>query len=135
MEAVRAHGATASLESQAPLVAELKRKAAGHQWPNFMVVEGPIGVGKTTLATNLAAVLGYPLLLEPALENPFLGRVCREQGSDAVPTQLFFLLNRARQLADVSENSRVEAVLGSDYLMDKDRLFAEVTLDENELRR
>ena len=134
MEAARAPGATASLESQAPLVAELKRKIAGHEWPDFVVVEGPIGVGKTTLATNLAAVLGYPLLLEPALENPFLDRFYREQGRHALPTQLFFLLNRARQLADLSDNALVEPVLVSDYLMDKDRLFAEVTLDENEMR-
>ena len=134
MEAAGTQGAATSLETQAPLMIELKRKAARHQWPNFVAVEGPIGVGKTTLARNLAAVLGHPLLLEPALENPFLDRFYRERGRHALPTQLFFLLNRARQLADLSENALVEPVLVSDYLMDKDRLFAEVTLDENELR-
>ena len=117
-----------------PLVAELRRKAAGCQWPSFVAVEGPIGVGKTTLARNLAAVLDVPLLLEPALENPFLDRFYREKGRHALPTQLFFLLNRARQLADLSDGALVEPVLVSDYLMDKDRLFAEVTLDDNELR-
>ena len=134
MQAAHTQGAASSLDSQAPLVAELKRKATGHQWPNFVVVEGPIGVGKTTLARNLAAVLNYPLLLEPALENPFLDRFYRERGRHALPTQLFFLLNRARQLADLSDGTLVEPVLVSDYLMAKDRLFAEVTLDENELR-
>lgn len=134
MEAAPAQLTAPALDSQAPLVAELKRKATGHEWPNFMVIEGPIGVGKTTLARNLAAVLGYPLLLEPALENPFLDRFYREPGRHALPTQLFFLLNRARQLADLSGDALMEPVLVSDYLMDKDRLFARATLDENELR-
>ena len=123
-----------ALDNQASLVAELRHKTAGHEWPNFVAVEGPIGVGKTTLAKNLAGVLGYPLLLEPATENPFLDRFYREGNRHALPTQLFFLLNRARQLADLSNNTLVEPVLVSDYLMDKDRLFAEVTLDENEFR-
>ena len=134
MQAARTHRAAPSLDGQAPRVAELKRRAAACQWPNFIVVEGPIGVGKTTLARNLAAVLSYPLLLEPALENPFLDRFYREPGRHALPTQLFFLLNRARQLADLSDDALVEPVLVADYLMDKDRLFAGVTLDENELR-
>ena len=123
-----------SLNNQTLRVAELRRKAAGYEWPNFVAVEGPIGVGKTTLAKNLAAVLDYPVLLEPALENPFLDRFYREGGRHALPTQLFFLLNRARQLSGLSDNALVEPMLVSDYLMDKDRLFAEVTLDENEFR-
>lgn len=122
------------MDNQAPLVAELKHKVSGFDWPNFVVVEGPIGVGKTTLARNLATVLSYPVLLEPATENPFLDRFYRESGRHALPTQLFFLLNRARQLSDMSDNVLVEPVLVSDYLMDKDRLFAHVTLDENEFR-
>ncbi len=115
-------------------MAELRHKASDVDWPSFVVIEGPIGVGKTTLAKNLATVLNYPLLLEPAMENPFLDRFYRENGRHALPTQLFFLLNRARQLADLSDATLVEPVLVSDYLMDKDRLFAKVTLDENELR-
>ncbi len=134
MQAARMHPETSFLDSQAAAVADLKRKATGHEWPNFVVVEGPIGVGKTTLASNLAAILGYPLLLEPAPENPFLDRFYREQGRHALPTQLFFLLNRARQIADLSGGALVKPVLVSDYLMDKDRLFAKLTLDENELR-
>lgn len=122
------------LENQAALIAELKDKMAGHTWPNFVAVEGPIGVGKTTLAKNLAGVFDYPVLLEPALENPFLDRFYREGRRHALPTQLFFLLNRVRQMSGLSDNALIEPVLVSDYLMDKDRLFAEVTLDENELR-
>ena len=124
----------AALDNQAALVAELRHKLAGQEWPNFVAVEGPIGVGKTTLARNLAGVLDYPLLLEPALENPFLDRFYRDGSRHALPTQLFFLLNRARQLSDLKDSALVEPILVSDYLMDKDRLFAEVTLDENEFR-
>ncbi len=123
-----------SLDRHGSLFAELRRKAAAHEWPNFVAVEGPIGVGKTTLARNLAAVLDYPVLLEPAEENPFLDRFYREGARHALPTQLFFLLNRTRQLSGLSGNPLVEPMLVSDYLMDKDRLFAEVTLDENEFR-
>ena len=58
--------------------------------PSFIAVEGPIGVGKTTLARRLADTLGYPLMLEPAAENPFLDRFYTEGASQALPTQLFF---------------------------------------------
>lgn len=100
--------------------------------PRHIVVEGPIGVGKTTLARRLAEHLKYPLLLEPAEENPFLDRFYRQGRRHALPTQLFFLLHRARQMADVTGDDLVGTTLVSDFLMEKDDLFARLTLDEHE---
>ncbi|MEM7100844.1 MAG: deoxynucleoside kinase [Pseudomonadota bacterium] len=101
--------------------------------PNFVAVEGPIGVGKTTLATRLAQSFGYPTVLEPALENPFLDRFYREGSRHALPTQLFFLLNRARHASDFPQNDLLDPQLVTDFLVEKDALFAQLTLDENEL--
>lgn len=101
--------------------------------PRFVAVEGPIGVGKTTLARRLAEHYGYPLLLEPAASNPFLDRFYREGRRHALPTQLFFLLNRARQLADLPQADLVgPPTLVADFLFEKDDLFARLTLDEHE---
>jgi deoxyadenosine/deoxycytidine kinase len=110
----------------------IAQKVNAHAWPRYLAVEGPIGVGKTTLARRLAAVLKYPLLLEPAVDNPFLARFYREGRRHALPAQLFFLLHRAEQLADLPEHDLVGPNLVADFLMEKDRLFAELTLDENE---
>jgi deoxyadenosine/deoxycytidine kinase len=104
----------------------------GRQLPSYVAIEGPIGVGKTTLARRLAAVLEYPLLLEPASENPFLDRYYRDSRRHALPTQLFFLLHRARQMADIGGTGLVGNTLIADFLMEKDDLFAKLTLDENE---
>ncbi len=100
--------------------------------PSFIAVEGPIGVGKTTLARRLADTLGYPLMLEPAAENPFLDRFYTEGASQALPTQLFFLLHRARQLADIPSGGLLDQNLVADFLMEKDELFAKLTLDAQE---
>lgn len=102
--------------------------------PRFVVVEGPIGVGKTTLATRLADSFRYPLLLEPAAENPFLDRFYREGRRHALPTQLFFLLHRSQQIAALPHNDLVGPIVVTDFLVEKDRLFAELTLDANELQ-
>jgi deoxyadenosine/deoxycytidine kinase len=104
----------------------------GRRLPSYIAVEGPIGVGKTTLARKLAQTMGYPLLLEPAAENPFLDRFYREGRRHALPTQLFFLLHRARQLADIGGHDLIGNTLVADFLMEKDDLFATLTLDENE---
>ena len=122
------------LESNAAQIADLRRRMGRYEWPKFIVVEGPIGVGKTTLARNLARILRHPLLLEPATQNPFLDRFYRERRRHALPTQIFFLLNRARQLSGLSHTPLVQPMLIADYLIDKDRLFAQLTLDANELR-
>jgi deoxyadenosine/deoxycytidine kinase len=99
----------------------------------YIVVEGPIGVGKTTLARKLAESYGCDLLLEGAAENPFLPRFYENPRAAALPTQLFFLLQRARQLQELRQADMFNPVRVADFLMDKDRLFAAITLDEHEL--
>ena len=101
--------------------------------PRYVAVEGPIGAGKTTLATRLAETFNYQLLLEPASDNPFLDRFYREGRRHALPTQLFFLLHRADQVAKLAGPDLVGPTVISDFLIEKGRLFAELTLDQNEL--
>ena len=102
--------------------------------PRYIAVEGPIGVGKTTLSTRLAQTFDYPLLLEPATENPFLDRFYRDPQANALPTQLFFLLHRVQQMQDIGSGGLVEPNLVTDFLIEKDRLFAELTLDSEEFK-
>ncbi|MEC8299036.1 MAG: deoxynucleoside kinase [Pseudomonadota bacterium] len=102
--------------------------------PNFIAIEGPIGVGKTTLARRLAETFGKQLLLEPSFENPFLESFYSNGSKFALPTQLYFLLNRARQLAEIPQPGILERQLVSDFLFEKDRLFAELTLNKEELK-
>lgn len=99
---------------------------------DFIVVEGPIGVGKTTLATRLAQSFGSDVLLEGADENPFLERFYQEPRSAALQTQLFFLFQRARQIQELRQTDMFQPVRVADFIMEKDRLFAELTLDEDE---
>jgi len=96
-----------------------------------VVVEGPIGVGKTTLARRLAEHLNADLLLEAPEANPFLERFYRDAGRYALPTQLSFLFQRLRQLADINVDLLQRPVV-SDFLLDKDPLFARLTLDDDE---
>ena len=102
-------------------------------WPGFVVVEGPIGVGKTTLAKRLARSFGSNLLLEAAEENPFLEKFYENQRSAALPTQLFFLMQRTRQLKMLKQDDMFNPVRVADFLIQKDRLFAGLTLDSDEL--
>lgn len=99
-----------------------------------IVVEGPIGAGKTTLARRLANTFGSELLLEGAEENPFLERFYQNPRQAALPTQLFFLFQLARQLQALRQADLFAPVRVADFLMDKDRLFAELTLESDELR-
>ncbi len=101
--------------------------------PGFIVIEGPIGVGKTTLANKLAQDFSSDLLLEGAEENPFLEKFYDNPGAAALPTQLFFLLQRARQLKAMKQADMFNPVRVADFLIEKDRLFAELTLDDDEL--
>ncbi|KAF0808738.1 deoxynucleoside kinase [Alcanivorax sp. S71-1-4] len=102
--------------------------------PRFIAVEGPIGVGKTTLARRLGETFNYEVLLEQAEANPFLERFYREPRHFALQTELFFLFQRAEQLRELKQNSLFEPVRVSDFLIDKNALFAEVTLDDDEFR-
>ena len=101
--------------------------------PGYIVVEGPIGVGKTTLANKLAASFDSNLLLEGAEDNPFLEKFYDDPGAAALPTQLFFLLQRARQLTAMNQEDMFNPVRVADFLIEKDRLFAELTLGSDEL--
>ena len=102
--------------------------------PGYIVVEGPIGVGKTSLARRLAESFETDLLLEGAGENPFLERFYEEPRSGALPAQLFFLFQRARQIEAMRQADMFQPVRVADFLMEKDRLFAELTLDAEELK-
>jgi len=98
----------------------------------FIVVEGPIGVGKTSLARRLAQHFGSELWLEEAEDNPFLERFYRNMRGAAFPTQLHFLFQRARQAQAMRQQDLFAPLRVSDYLLEKDRLFARVTLDDEE---
>jgi deoxyadenosine/deoxycytidine kinase len=99
-----------------------------------IVVEGPIGVGKTSLAKRLAATLQCDLVLEQAEQNPFLEQFYRSRRQAALPTQLYFLLQRARQLEQFRHADMFASAKVADYLLEKDRLFAELNLNANELK-
>ncbi len=98
----------------------------------FIVIEGPIGVGKTSLATRLAEKMGAERVFEQAEQNPFLERFYRNPRAGAFPAQLHFLFQRAQQLATLKQQDLFAPLRVADYLLDKDRLFARVTLDEAE---
>lgn len=100
----------------------------------FIVIEGPIGVGKTTLAMKLAATLQAEVVLEHPEDNPFLERFYRSPRAGALPAQLYFLFARAQQMASLKQQDLFAPSRVADYLIDKDRLFARTTLDEEELR-
>ena len=100
----------------------------------YIVVEGPIGVGKTTLAKRLADSFGSELLLEGAADNPFLERFYQNPRQGALSTQLYFLMQRAQQIQDMRQGELFTPVWVADFLIEKDRLFAELTLDADELK-
>ena len=97
-----------------------------------IVVEGPIGVGKTSLARRLAERLESNLLLERPDENPFLPRFYQDMARHALPTQLFFLFQRINQLRELVQPDLFNRVTVSDFLLDRDPLFARLTLSSDE---
>src|SRR3979411_961516 len=99
----------------------------------YVVVEGPIGVGKTTLTRALCKRLRGRGLYELVEENPFLSSFYQDRQKYAFQTQLFFLLSRFKQQQDLFQQAFVSSVTVSDYLFAKDRIFASITLDSNEL--
>ena len=101
---------------------------------DFIVIEGPVGVGKTTLAQRLSASFGSDLLLEDSDENPFMERFYQNPRSVALQTQLFFLFQRARQMQALRQTDLFRPVRVADFILEKDRLFAELNLDEEEFK-
>ncbi len=99
-----------------------------------IVVEGPIGVGKSSLATRLAAHLGAELLLELPAENPFLERFYADMPGYAFQTQLFFLFQRQKQLQAIAQPSMFAPAVVSDFMFAKDALFARLNLSDDEHR-
>jgi deoxyguanosine kinase len=100
----------------------------------FLVVEGLIGAGKTTLCRLIAESWGAELVLEPSEHNPFLGPFYDDPRRFAFPVQMFYLINRWRQQSGIRQTGLFEDLVVSDYLFAKDRLFAEKTLDELEMQ-
>jgi deoxyguanosine kinase len=100
----------------------------------YITIEGPIGVGKTSLAEILSKKLNARLVLEGLEENPFITQFYKDMPKHAFQTQLFFLLSRYRQQQDLLQSDLFQQGIVSDYIFAKDRLFANLTLDDNELK-
>ncbi len=98
----------------------------------YLVVEGPIGAGKTSLARRLASRLSADVLLEQPAENPFIARFYQDMARYALPTQLFFLFQRARMIEPLKQPDMFSRPTVADFLLDKDLLFARVTLSGDE---
>jgi deoxyguanosine kinase len=100
----------------------------------YVAIEGPIGAGKTSLARKLAEHYQAHTLLERPEANPFLERFYTDRKRFALPTQLFFLFQRVQQLTEVRQLDLFQSLLFADFLLDKDPLFARLTLADDELR-
>lgn len=100
----------------------------------LIVVEGPIGVGKSSLAKRLAESFQCEFVREAAEENPFLEHFYRNSRNSALPVQLFFLTQRVRQWESMLQQDMFQQRMISDFMMEKDRLFAKLTLNDDEFR-
>jgi deoxyguanosine kinase len=100
----------------------------------YIVIEGPIGAGKTSLARILAERCGGTALLEEPEANPFLAKFYRDTRRYALPAQLFFLFQRANQVRDLTQSDMFRKMVFADFMFEKDPLFAQLTLDDDELK-
>src|ERR671918_461743 len=98
----------------------------------YIAIEGPIGVGKSSLARRLAARLDATTVLEET-DNPFLADFYSGKAGAALQAQLFYLLNRHRQQLSLRQGQLFAQITVADYLFDKDKIFAYLNLDDNEL--
>ncbi|MBC7732309.1 MAG: deoxynucleoside kinase [Bacteriovorax sp.] len=108
--------------------------APGLQRFRHVVIEGPIGVGKSSLARKLAQHLGAELLLEQPEDNPFLGRFYADMSGYAFQTQLFFLFQRLKQMRAAQQPGMFDDCVVADFLFSKDALFARLNLSDDEFR-
>ena len=104
----------------------------GRTVPGYIAVEGPIGVGKTTLARRIADTFKYDLLLEEAELNPFLERFYQNRQQTALATQLFFLFQRVQKITELKQRDMFDQARVADFVLEKDPLFARVNLEPDE---
>ena len=104
----------------------------GRTVPGYIAVEGPIGVGKTTLARRIADTFDYDLLLEEAELNPFLERFYQNRQQTALATQLFFLFQRVQKITELKQRDMFDQDRVADFVLEKDPLFARVNLEPDE---
>ncbi len=110
-----------------------KQQLPNQSLPDYIVVEGPIGAGKTTLCNLLAETFDGGLMLEDADANPFLNKYYGGEKNAAFATQLFFLMQRSQQIQQLRHQDLFQRMQVADFLIAKDRLFAELTLTADEL--
>ena len=110
----------------------MQQTSFARQLPRFIAIEGPIGVGKTSLAKRLADTFNYEVLLERSDENPFLNRFYENPRQHALSTQLFFLFQRSQLIQELRQEDMFEPVRVAGFLMEKDQLFAQQNLDPDE---
>jgi len=104
------------------------------QPPKFIVVEGPIGVGKSSLAQKLAVSFSCDIVKEKADENPFLEHFYTHTNQSALPVQLHFLTERAKQWNELGQDDLFSTGVVADFMLEKDRLFAKLTLTSEEFK-
>jgi deoxyadenosine/deoxycytidine kinase len=105
-----------------------------HSDLHYIAVEGVIGAGKTTLATKLGETVGARVVLEQFEENPFLKDFYRDQERYAFQTQIFFLLTRYKQQRNLLQRDLFQQILVTDYIFEKDKIFAYLNLQDEELK-
>jgi deoxyguanosine kinase len=111
----------------------MTRKPETQRHTRYIVTEGPLGVGKTSLTNLLAEELGARLVLERAEDNPFLTNFYKDSARYRFQTQMFFLLNRYSQQEEMAQPDLFTRITISDYLFAKDRIFAYLNLNDHEL--